>query len=527
MYILFAVQVLILCICGRDPNQIQNNDQIITGCVYVNNDITSVALICNNSDGNYTKDNCSSLLLQSGTTSFMVKRLKTGRCRSKTLDKILSEKFPNIITLDISHLRLITNYDDFTVVADGFNFVNLRTLNASHNRINIIGNMFENLEMIDELNLSFNEIVGIFVSSFETMILLKFLNLSHNSIISLDSSTFAEMGELQVIDLSNNLLEAFDFEVFWGNVALQAIHLANNRLKKLVFSSERMPRFDRLKFFSAAGNEIDNFNEIIISCLGSALETLDLSNNSLDHLNSSMFIGLRSLKHLDFGHTQMTEFDFKAFERPEILQFIDLSFNHLNQLYLSSTIIFNSMETLLLPENNLIYVENITNSTFPNLTIVEISQNCLTCDFATKFIEQWHNITVIGNPCDQKYIAIELDDDDDNEVKKPALFVTIASVLIVCTITAIWFIRSKKTPQSEQQIEQNVEHYPIHSFDQQSQQNSQYSSFSLDQQSQQNSQYSSFTHQDEPIYSEIGPAAVKYDKLNFIPLPSSTRSTEL
>lgn len=102
--------------------------------------------------------------------------MKTGRRRSKTLDKILSEKFPNITTLDISHLGLITTYDDFTVVANGFNFVKLSKFNASHNRINIIGDMFENLEMIEKLNFSFNEIVGIFVSSFETMILLKVLN---------------------------------------------------------------------------------------------------------------------------------------------------------------------------------------------------------------------------------------------------------------------------------------------------------------------------------------------------------------
>lgn len=287
------------------------------------------------------------------------------------------------------------------------------------------------------------------------------------------------MGELQVIDLSNNLLEALDFEVFWGNVALQFIHLANNRIKQLVFSSERMPLFKRLKFFSAAGNEI------IIRCLGSALETLDLSNNSLDHLNSSMFIGLRSLEHLDLRFTQLTELNFKAFDRPEILQFVDLSFNHINQLYLSSTIIFNSMETLFLPENNLIQFENVTKSIFPNLTIVGILQNCLTCDYATKFIEQWHNITVVGDPCDQKNIATKPHDDDDNGLKKPALFVTIASVLIVCKITAIWFIRSKETPQSKQHIKQNVEHYPMHSFD---------------QQSQQNSQYSSFSHQDEAIY---------------------------
>lgn len=504
---MFAIvgTLMLLTLVGESKSEVNRSNQFIQrviDCYFTNNSIEFVELICNNTNKNYVRDNCYSILFKDELRNInrsKVKYLKTGRCQSEIFDISLAEIFPKIISLDISYLGYKNLFQDTSSKAESFNFEKLQKLNASYNEIGAIDDMFDYTENINEIDLSHNKIRSIFAESFKTTDAIKVLNLSYNSIVSLEVSSLVDMGQLLVIDLSDNLLETFDMGLFIRNAELEVIHLENNRIKRLTFAMNFMPVFETLTFFSAARNQIDNFNEIIIQCLGINLQVLDLSGNFLDNLNSSMFVTLKNLQRLNFSHTNLTKFDFNAFKHPENVISIDLSGNQLNELNLSLKHNFSRLKEIFLQENDLNELKNFSILTLPKLQRIGISRNWFSCDYATDFVQQWAEIDVIGNTCEQKTNGKDIE-------SHLILYVIIAVVIslfgIICA--AVWIFRwnalSRTQHDNEQSTQQTTEYFPPQN---------------IDQNNDSNSQHSSHTDYEEPVYCEIGEPQIVYNHLNF------------
>ncbi|XP_031635437.1 toll-like receptor Tollo [Contarinia nasturtii] len=374
MLILILIHVLITLTCGL--NEIENQVKLaqqITDCFFIQNSTESVELECDTVNVNSSKSKCYSALFEDESMKagrLKVNELKSGQCRSQTFDTKLAEMFPNLVTLDISYLGLkVTPQNVDEAIGVSFYFEKLKKLNASHNEIGALGDMFYFTANINDIDLSHNNISIVSASSFATNDAVRKIDLSHNSISTVESLSFEDMGNLRSIDLSHNFLKTFDLGVFMRNVKLRAIHLENNRIKQFTYDAYGgIPKFDTLVFFSAAGNRIENLNENYLQCLGPALKLLDLSWNPLDQLNSSMFDGLNSLTHLNFSHTNLSQFDFDAFKHPDKMKSIDLSHNHMHTFNLTAN--FSSLEALNLEDNDLRDLKNISNATCPALSSV-------------------------------------------------------------------------------------------------------------------------------------------------------------
>lgn len=514
---IIVMTVVLLTFAGesnqsKDLSQSSKFVQKISDCHYLGNSTRSVELICNNVDDSYVSDNCFSSLFTNSSNMrgrSKVKFLKTGKCRSTKFDSSLAEMFPNLLSLDIASLGYTTTPAEESLIAKNFNIPKLKKLNASFNEISLIGDMFNNMEDVNEIDLSHNRISSIFEESFEITNNIKILNFSHNSIVSLEVSSFENLGKLLIIDLSDNLLETFDMYLFIRNVRLQEIHLENNRIKTLLFSNNFMPIYDTLTFFSAAGNQIDNFNEIVIQCLGTKLQVLDLSGNSLGNINSTMFEGLNDLQRLNFSHTNITKFNFNAFEHPEKMISIDLSYNRLNELNLNLTTNFEDLKELYLQENDLDVLKNITNFTFPMMNRLGISRNWLNCNYATEFVHQWKDIQIIGDPCDQK----------TNMKNESTIFYVIfvpTIVLFGAVVIGIWFnIRRKNSSKNQQNNDQTTPRAPEHLVQWHAER------MQRPKENEQSDRSSWTPYEVCHIYEEINPVPVEYDHLNHNPQPST------
>lgn len=362
-----------------------------------------------------------------------MKILKIGNCRSQSIDQTLSEAFKNVTALDISYLGIHSPYKHSDSV--NLQFDNLEKLNASHNDIVVIPNqLFYGMDYLFEVDLSHNKIISILSDSFEGADELKILDLSHNEITFIDSSTFQDLEQLQIVDFSYNRLETFDMGIFMYNDLL-LLRIDNNRIKRFVYAFDYMPVFDTLIAFMANGNEIDNFTDIFLQCLGSALRVLNLSGNRILRLNATSFEGLKSLQSVNLSRTHLMHFDAGTFQNLSELESLDLSYNELDEVNFG-TANFSNMEMLNLEGNHLNKLNNVSPKQFPKLARVGISKNRLTCGYATEFVQQWTSLDIIGEFCDQ--------DGSNDTFSAPNVFSFIGIALIFVMIPSGWaFLRMR------------------------------------------------------------------------------------
>lgn len=377
------------------------------------NSAASVELICENGlfyhNGShqyetieYFKDNCYATLFEDESKDISrakVNHLRTGQCRSSEFDGNLAKLFPNLISLDVSHLGL-----EHSTIEWEFNFKSLHKLIASHNKLQQTDNsMFSSASNLAEIDFSFNKIRSILSTSFDGANSLQSINLSSNVIAYLQSSSFERLSNLRVIDLSGNKLFTFDISMFGNSLGLREIHIQRNQMKRFVYDGNAIPRYESLIVFRAGENKIENVFDELLQSTGPALQVLDLSENYLEILHEWRFYGRHSLRHVNLRRTGFLHFNFSVFENPLELRSLDLSENILMSINFSAfTGHFGNLEALNLRDNSLKHLDGASFEQFPKLATIDISKNKLTCEYARKFVQQWKNLTIVGDPCDQK-----------------------------------------------------------------------------------------------------------------------------
>lgn len=484
----------------------------ITGCSFINNNVESVELICDNIAGYLPQDNCHSELFQNVDNcpsenqsqivgQSKVKHLKLHHCKTEMFHanqfEILTDIFPNVIELDLRFVGI------HSMLYFGTEFKELKVLDISHNTLESIFLVSFFLGNFEEINLSFNGFKKLKNLELDFDGRIIFMNFSHNSIIEIASTFLKDVKELRIIDLSSNKLEFLDTNVFSGvSKTLQIILLQNNRFKRFTqnfafFFGDKMTSLEQLNL---SWNQITNYTHIWTKRMHSNLQNLNLSHNNLSSFTiADNFI--RNLKTLDLSFNQLQTFNYS-------------SINHL------------SLKELNVEGNKLDELDTITFAKCPNLTTINIAKNRISCEYVKKFVQQWNDLQVITDDlCDKKSadnphihsgpnsgtivdigngdgVVNNIEDENSNGNYKMHIISTSVAAVFACIVIAVWITHRKIVPKKPKLIEQINVLYKS------------------------SNQYEEPMPHEEPFYYEIGPPVPndemeQYDHLSFRSLPLS------
>lgn len=303
-----------------NPIKFYEFENKITDCFFIDNNIESVELVCDENTHIFFKNICYLMLFVYDSRFIIrlkVKYVKANQCQSKVIyeSQKIYEIFPNLQSIDLTFIATKKFFYSFTGSMH-------KILNVSHNEIGSRYCAFDG--SFEELDVSFN---GLKLRSTECTFagIIKKLNLSHNEISTISGVAFQNIKELHILDLSNNFMKNLNLgaNTFISiYTTLQAIHLQNNRIEGIIHSQYISPLI--------------------------AMEYLNLEGNELDQLDTVSF------------------------------------------------------------------------ARFPKLNTIGISKNQFSCEYAKNFVQQWKNVNVIGNLCDQKGLEkqlieeVEKENDDQN-----------------------------------------------------------------------------------------------------------------
>lgn len=378
-------------------------------------------------------------------------------CKRSKLANEYFDMFPELRVLNISNtdIKSIQPYDlKFSKYLEEFI--------ASNNQLTVIlADLFSYTSELISLDLSYNQILNLSPFTFDNVRKLKSMNLSFNSIEKLDKRLFTNLFDLEYLDLSNNRIKIIDNNLINYNRKLKTINLNNNQVERLscefliklmgacslqvfvntlvnldsgcsndnthinieisistdnlltnlnisetrfnwTFNSDD---FDKLRNLNFSNNRVENIS-LIMEQASTQLESLDLSNNFIGELTPETFHKFVNLKKLYLSRTGLSNFQFATFYHQRNLEALDISFNNLYEvdfyLFLRN---FQSLRILNLEGNNLIEIDSITRTHFPQLSVLAISKNQFTCDYLVKFLLQWNNLTLIDNPSNQTHLG--------------------------------------------------------------------------------------------------------------------------
>lgn len=195
----------------------------------------------------------------------------------------------------------------FNLISNSLSFSNLgntlRILNLMNNELSSLGNhAFGDLEFLEVLNLSFNNISSLRRRSFQGLNSLQELDLSYNRLDQLQVEQFSNLRKLRILRIHNNNLRALPREVFM-NTRLEYLDISNNYL-----TVWPVPAFTDVGF---------------------TLRSIQFVANSLEYLDSSMFINSQFLYDLNLSQNKITVLPDNTFTFLTNLTNLDLSFNPL------------------------------------------------------------------------------------------------------------------------------------------------------------------------------------------------------
>lgn len=149
-----------------------------------------------------------------------------------------------------------------------------------------------------------------------------------------------------------------------------------------------------LRHFSIAGNNLNNTVEII-QLLGTPLESLDVSSNFIGILRRSTFEHFANLQYLNLSRTNLKFISKTDFNNLKKLKVLDLSYNDLENLKFGLP--FNELlEILNLEGNRFVEIDAVTPFQFPKLSTLGIANNLFSCQYLSKFLNQWKNLELSG-----------------------------------------------------------------------------------------------------------------------------------
>lgn len=352
--------------------------------------------------------------------SFEVSQLKMAGCDYYTVSEaFIKFKYATSVTVQYSH-----NFD-LNVQLD-----RLQTLNASHNALQSIPeDFFSRAPELRVIDFSYNKLIQLEWRSFEHAQNLREIYLAHNLLRTIQPEITVGLINLELIDLSANQL--YTIPDLSGNKHLTAMHLQENPIstydcfhisimksvsmrltwsnvvtfdggwhcsgKRMlvlpnaaaegIFSAELNGKYElhcndrsfmNLREFTAGRNAFQN-GIAIVPCFGTMIESIDLSGNLVETIDSVTFRPFSSLKELKLSETMLKSFDFSFIPQSNRLNSLDLSCNpnlstFINMEKLRS---FTSLRELKIAGNRLALRPQIIEQLSSSIEILDISGNLI------------------------------------------------------------------------------------------------------------------------------------------------------
>lgn len=319
--------------------------------------------------------------------------------------------------------------------------------------------LFRYTPKITAIDFSFNQIQAIDPVTFDNIRRLKKIQFNHNLISELDTRLFASLFGLEFLDLRSNRIKAIESNLFTNNRKLKSLNFNDNQVKRLDCAfllkfanshsvnillntleelqtncaNERIDMDFGVKFAATAATAATihngqyewifsklDFNKLFhlnfansrkmnVSALleqaNAQLLTLDVSNTFIGGLNEKTLERFINLKELYLCRTNLPNIWFGAFHHQINLKILDISFNNFGQfdfyLFLRN---FQKLEILNLEGNDLTEIDSLSRLYFPMLNTIILSNNRFTCEYLTKFQNQWNGLTLINNPSNQVFM---------------------------------------------------------------------------------------------------------------------------
>lgn len=392
-------------------------------CGQSDGNVESVEFYCENYEGTLPQ-NCSSSFLQWIETcdKSKVTQLKVGGCDESTVKKILAN-FVNVLPF-ISHSAYEERYSFYSENQY------IAKVNALHKWLTkIVKNFFSDTPIAIKVNSSYNELendvfnqtlaevksVHQFTTDLQNEIpsrdicknldkskelrssqeladlmnclssSLKTLDLSNIILGIVNSTIFRRFSNLENLNLRNTQLTEFDFSWLNGQRNLKTIDISENNLKT-VKNAPILEAFGQLYSLHIEGNQLKNAAELI-QYLSPSIKYLHLSGNYVGQLNDTTFEKLTNLEHLYLNKTNISLMNVSPFKPLTRLEELYIGHNSL------ATIDTNQLPgehlfELDLSGNDLTKLEHFTQSRFPNLKFIDISENLFRCDYLNTFMPQ-------------------------------------------------------------------------------------------------------------------------------------------
>ncbi|CAL4131218.1 unnamed protein product [Meganyctiphanes norvegica] len=202
----------------------------------------------------------------------------------------------------------------------------LKSLDAKNNVLTEVPINFlaEFTKSMQRLDLSNNLIKQLDSTAFGPLENLQMLIISHNEIEVIRPNAFQYLSRVQFLDLSHNHLKNLPHECFTDITQLRVLHLNKNHLRSFPASVFRDTKLETL---SLANNEFVSMPTAGFSEVEQTLHYLDMSNNHLEHLDSTMFYSFPNLVELNLASNRLTILPDNVFQSLEQLISLDLSSN--------------------------------------------------------------------------------------------------------------------------------------------------------------------------------------------------------
>jgi Leucine-rich repeat (LRR) protein len=258
-----------------------------------------------------------------------------------------------------------------------FNLSSLTNLNLCQNNISyLVKNTFIGLKKLTNISLKRNRISleQLDNNIFDYLDKVTFLDLSYNLIHMIPNNVFSKLSNLISLNLNNNFIKDIDEKMLSGLYNLVDISVSFNQIKfikKETFST----CCKRMKSWKLNSNLIETI-EFLFS--NSSSDRVELTSNLVKSIKKDFFKNLKSVSYLILNDNKIESIELKCFENFSTLTLLDLSQNKL--IDLKSGIFENNsnLTSLDLSFNSLSSVKNQTFKGLNRLEYLNLESNYIT-----------------------------------------------------------------------------------------------------------------------------------------------------
>lgn len=249
----------------------------------------------------------------------------------------------------------------------------VQLLDLSFNFISRIPDLFLNSLSLNlrSLDLSHNHLTDIDDTSLQQLSNLQILRIHNNKILNMQKSALTGLTNIQILDFSNNQLESLQFGQFAALANLRIVHLANNRLRSLPRDSFQGTKLETIDL---SHNEFQVMPNSALAEVSETVRYLNLSNNHIQHLDSTMFSSTLKLLSLSLAHNRLTILPDNIFMGLSSLLTLDLSHNPIRANFKE---LFHYTQRLKVLRLSHTALQTLPSLPLPGLLTLDLSHNLL------------------------------------------------------------------------------------------------------------------------------------------------------